>query len=107
VGLTHLKYELEGGVDMNESTDDEREALVEILVERSNGGYLAPVHPRQADAILAAGFRRQGPISDAMVLAAVDAFMRSQSESEDGPSLVHKNIAAALEAAAAAADRSE
>lgn len=41
----------------------------------------------------------KGEPSDAQVLAAVDAFMASQLESEDGPSLVHKNMAAALRAA--------
>lgn len=41
----------------------------------------------------------QGEPSDAQVLAAVDAFMASQLESEDGHSLVHKNMAAALRAA--------
>lgn len=49
----------------------------------------------------------QGEPSDAQVLAAVDAFMASQLESEDGPSLVHKNMAAALRAASAVTEQGE
>lgn len=46
-----------------------------------------------------------GEPSDAQVLAAVDAFMASQAQSEDGPILVHKNMAAALRAAGGAGCR--
>lgn len=55
--------------------DDEREALARILPAWDRNGYLVWEECLDiADAILAAGFRRQGPISDAQVEAALSAY---------------------------------
>lgn len=58
--------------------DDEREALAWVI-ERGwgnptwDGKTLRPIDRQIADAVLAAGFRRQGPVTDAKVEAAAIA----------------------------------
>lgn len=83
--------------------DDEREALADLIAEERDKW------PRRADdmdseelaaTILAAGFRRQGPITDAQVEAATEA--RDLYESDDSLSAWDNRLAetrAALEAA--------
>jgi hypothetical protein len=52
------------GSNMDKSTDDEREALATVLASAYNASPYRDAHLRGADAILAAGYRRQGPITD-------------------------------------------
>jgi hypothetical protein len=59
-----------------EPTDDEREALARVIEEgwgnpTWDGVTLRPIDRQIADAVLAAGFRRQGPITDAQITAAL------------------------------------
>lgn len=75
----------------NPPTDDEREALAAICRE-----YAYRPVGQEVDAILAAGFRRQGPITDAQVQAARDSLYRQGNRY---PSM--EDMRAALEAAEA------
>jgi hypothetical protein len=80
---------------------DEREELARILDDSDPEGGVMP-DPEggtwewwlpQVDAILAAGFRRQGQITDAQVEAAIGVWLHN-----DGPT-DHDDMRAALEAA--------
>lgn len=83
-------------------TDDEREALAEILYPffvRGDGLHDVVIAEQALDAILAAGFRRQGPITDAQVEAAwrAGAAVLGDYEPPGGRDL--RAMRAALEAA--------
>lgn len=88
-----------GGFDVAADASDEREALMDAINEGDlcticYNGSLA----KAADAILAAGFRRQGPITDAQVDRADEVFWKHYSEDEQAWSAMR----AALEAARSA-----
>jgi len=98
---------VQGGAKLPQNSDDEREAM--LREARARYPHDPDGWNRDRNHDKASGFRegaewafrfhRQGPITEAQLHRAVDAFMQSQGETEDGPSLVHKNIHAALEAA--------
>lgn len=95
-------------------TDDEREALARILdnSDPEMGGVVADEgheswewYLPQVDAVLAAGFRRQGPITDKQVRAALSAWFRRMIAG--GWDNTHEvRMRAALEAAATTAQAS-
>lgn len=84
--------------------DDEREALYDGAWRAISGrnepwGGCAEREKVMRVAEFAAGFRRQGPITDAQVDAAVLAFHEVEGSSEDGHAYAHRNMRVALEAA--------
>ncbi|GAA5198593.1 hypothetical protein [Microbacterium jejuense] len=100
--LHHFETEkllTEAGIDPDATppTDDEREALNAVLLrgftDHANGAGSPLLGVYLADRILAAGFRRQGPITDAQVEAAWQAL------EEEGVRPLLRIVRAALEAA--------
>jgi hypothetical protein len=86
-------------------TDDEREALARIIQGFEGDPEYWQNFRDAAEAILAAGFRRQGSITDEMVDAALNAYLELDSEAETYPAAVRwrerngRYMRAALEAA--------
>jgi hypothetical protein len=87
---------------MNDLTERETLALEMHRTPEHPGGYGWQAYLPMADRVVAAGFRRQGPITDAQVNAAVDAYEKASG----GYFVTETGMRAALEAALAA-DRSE
>jgi hypothetical protein len=75
------------------ATDDEREALATVLASAYNASPYRDAHLRGADAILAAGYHRQEPITDAQVEAALGVWLHNEGLTD------HDDMRAALEAA--------